>query len=607
MSAATTDNFTEVSAAGNQTTLAAPGKAIGATSIILTSPTGWPTVTGIIVALRRVNASGVYQTGTYTEFEGVLVGSTITLNPTPLYGTDQVYAADGLTQVFQPLSYNAWNKFIATILNQHTQAGAHVGLTNTGGMTNTGGLTTDSLTITGSNVSAGWNALGQTLTYSANNGQKEFVVTAAANLLSTLSVGMKLQITRNTVPPTQCMAFTAASNQYASKTTPAGITFTSAFTVESWIFPLSYAGSMVIGGRLDGAYANGFWIQLTTNGQLEVAYAASSSSTTWSSTQAIPLNQWTHVAAVVSSVASKTLQGIYMNGVSVPTTSLTSAATTLTQSSNLGVGANPTTPGAYFNGYVSEFRIWSVAQTAAAIDNNMAINCIGTESNLVCLIPGAGNFNDLTSNANNLTASGGAIATQTNNPYQPIEYGIITSISYSNPTTTLKVYTGNSNTIPNATLNSAQYSVVSNPYGFNASKRNWRVEVPQQGQVAQTSATSGVWYNIASYQISVPSGDWMLGYECNFHVAPLSGSTGPVSGTLASASAVQTDAEFNSEFEADITSIVGVGGTGSRKKGVSLAAQALYYFNIKHTATTGTTYLRGDNITNKLYAECAYV
>lgn len=131
--ASNTDNFMNVAVAGSQTTLAAPGKSIGAGSINITSASGWPTTTGIIVALRRVDSNGNYVSGTYTEWAGVLAGTTITLNTTPLYGTDQTYAADGLTQVYIPVSASLWNRLVTGLLADHFENGGHGTLHDTNG------------------------------------------------------------------------------------------------------------------------------------------------------------------------------------------------------------------------------------------------------------------------------------------------------------------------------------------------------------------------------------------------------------------------------------------------------------------------------------------
>lgn len=312
-------------------------------------------------------------------------------------------------------------------------------------------------------ATTGWQTLGFPLTYGANNGNKEFTVTTPNNLTGVLSPGMKLNITRSVTPPTQCMAFSSASSQYATKASPSGITFTSAFTCEAWVYLLSNTGTQqAIITRTDSS-TGGFSFIINASGQVRIFYGSSSSFTDFISYQSIPLNRWVHVAAAVTSTSSKTAN-IFINGVLVPSASSLTAATTLSQVGSLQVGAQA--GGTFFNGYISEARIWGVAQTQASIQSNMAVNCVGNETNLVGLWQGSGNFNDSTSNANNLTATNGASATQATNPYNPTEYAIITKLSYSNPTTTIILSTGDMCTIPNQTLNSPQYSVAQQPLGL---------------------------------------------------------------------------------------------------------------------------------------------
>lgn len=328
---------------------------------------------------------------------------------------------------------------------------------------------------TSSSVSTGWQSLPYALTYSANNGNKEFAVTTPYNITGLLSPGMKLNISRSTTPPTQCMAFASASSQYATKSSPSGLSFTSAFTCEAWIYPTSYTGSAaeIISRR--NASVGAWFLRLSTVGQLEGGYGDGSGNfTVANSYQSVPLNQWTHVALVVSSVSSKTF-AFYVNGTLVTGTSSLTAATTLVQSGNLSVGCYGAGTADFFNGYISEARVWSAAQTQTQIQNNMAINCVGNETNLVVLVEGNGNFNDLTSNANNLTATGGAIATQANNPYNAIEYAVVNTVSYSSPNTTITLDAGLNCSIPNQTLNSPQYSTSENPYGLPSGLSDSRV------------------------------------------------------------------------------------------------------------------------------------
>jgi hypothetical protein len=372
------------------------------------------------------------------------------------------------------------------------------------------------------NTAGGWTAMSQTLTYGANNGSKEFTVTASSDLTGFLSPGMKLKLSRGTTPPTQCMAFTSASSQYATKSSPTGISFTSAFTCEAWVYLNSYTGvTQCIVSRTD-ATSSGWIFAVNATGQLFVEYGSSGSFTTLTSYQSIPLNTWVHVAGVITSVASKT-GAIYLNATSIPSSLTLSSATTLTQSGNLSVGAyNTGTANTFFNGYISETRVWSAANSQASIQSNMAISLTGSETNLVALFQGNGNFNDATSNANNLTAQAGAIATQAANPYNATEYTNIRAISYSNPTTTITLYTSDAGTIPNMTLNTPFYSVVKEPYGL-PEVLNSKVlgQVIWCTNVTTTATATGTLFNGSPITLTVPTGGkkLVLKFYCNNVVA----------------------------------------------------------------------------------------
>jgi len=131
MSASTTDNFMQVAPEADITYMTGTGKGLGATSFTINSSSGWPTTTGFIIAVRTVDANGNEVPGTYTEWAATQAAGTVTINATPVYGSDQVYTAGTTTQVYIPVSSVLWNRLINALLNQHNQDGSHGAITNT--------------------------------------------------------------------------------------------------------------------------------------------------------------------------------------------------------------------------------------------------------------------------------------------------------------------------------------------------------------------------------------------------------------------------------------------------------------------------------------------
>ena len=149
--------------ASTVTTLSAPGRALAAASITVGSTTNYPTTTGFIVAIRVVDSNGELVAGTYSEFTATVTsGTTLAISTSPVYGTDQVYAAGSTTQVFIPLSAYAHNRFVDAFTAEHSQLdGVHA-------LTSSSTLTSSKI-ITGLNDTNGNELLKVTATASAIN------------------------------------------------------------------------------------------------------------------------------------------------------------------------------------------------------------------------------------------------------------------------------------------------------------------------------------------------------------------------------------------------------------------------------------------------------
>lgn len=332
---------------------------------------------------------------------------------------------------------------------------------------------------------------GITFIYNANNGNKEFVLTPSDDPTGFLSVGMKIKLTRGTAPPTQSMGFVAASSQYATNASPAGMTDTGTFTYEAWVFLNSY----VIGAAMsrDSAGASGgCGLQFTATGQAQLFWRNASGFSLGQSYQSVPLKRWVHVAVAATNIGAPAVS-IYINGASVTTNMTSSAATTRLQSGPLQVGGSNSST--FFDGFIAEARYWSTAQSQANIQANMGIS-IAAQTNLVAAYPGNGTFADVSGNGNTLTANGGAIATQANNPYNTVEYGIVEKVTSSAVT----VFTGTDYSIPNMTLSAAAYSTERLPFGFPANDDRWKILA--YDIAGTTTATLG--NNLVTAGINVP-------------------------------------------------------------------------------------------------------
>lgn len=369
----------------------------------------------------------------------------------------------------------------------------------------------------------GWEVLPYTLAVSSgyNKGNKEFDLTVAgADLRSSVSEGMRLRVQRGTAAPTQCTNLVAASSQYAAKSSPAGMTFTDDYTIEANIKLNSYGNSAIL-QRLTGALV-GWKFGLNSTGNLQVVSAASNVSYRNRYTyRSVPLGRWVHVAVTVDMSAGSYV--FYIDGEAISAHAVGDAGTPaalIQGATDMIIGRDESTN--YFNGEISDVRLWNVVRTATQIRDNMNQQLVGTETNLIGYWKLNGNFNDSTSNANHMTGSGGAVATTVDNPMHDTEYAIVLNVAYSAPNTTITVFTGTDYLIPNMTLSSPYYSTQRAPYGFPASKDKWIVEFLSLVDLVQTAAAVGAWTNpYSAPMLQVPRGGWKLLFE-----APVQGSSG---------------------------------------------------------------------------------
>jgi hypothetical protein len=130
---------------------------------------------------------------------------------------------------------------------------------------------------------------------------------------------------------------------------------TSDFTVECWIFPTLSGSTQDISGQADSSItttSRSFLLQINGSGNIIAGVWSGSTGYTITSSSAVSFNTWNHIALVRS---SGTLT-LYVNGVSAGTSSVSTASVN-DSSNNLSIGRFGERNTAYYDGYVSNFRL----------------------------------------------------------------------------------------------------------------------------------------------------------------------------------------------------------------------------------------------------------
>ncbi|MEI6341435.1 MAG: autotransporter-associated beta strand repeat-containing protein, partial [Verrucomicrobiota bacterium] len=178
-------------------------------------------------------------------------------------------------------------------------------------------------------------------------------------------------------------AQTAASNNFvsanlngaASYTLPTITSIGGAITVEGWVYPRSHAPWQRIVDIGNGAGNNNVLLaasQSTTGKPIFELYSGGSVILSIVSSNALPLNTWSHVAGVLGSDLSGKL---YINGQLVASGTATALPPSVSRSSGFLAKSN-WSPDALLDGALGEVRIWNVARTQAQIQATMAAGSI---------------------------------------------------------------------------------------------------------------------------------------------------------------------------------------------------------------------------------------
>ncbi len=155
------------------------------------------------------------------------------------------------------------------------------------------------------------------------------------------------------------------NDQYAIATDTAAQNHFNALTVSVWINPAAY------NTNLSTILTKGddFAIYLNSAGNIQWQYLGSQ----LTSSTAIPLNQWTHIALTFKDGE----QYIYINGTSVASASVSGVLTDLDEdiyvAADLNNATNSLYSDRYFQGTIDELRVYRIAQNSSAISTDMDV------------------------------------------------------------------------------------------------------------------------------------------------------------------------------------------------------------------------------------------
>lgn len=451
---------------------------------------------------------------------------------------------------------------------------------------------------------AAWKALGYTPNTITDNGNRSYtMVFNSVDLTSFISPGMRLKGTPTTAKPTQCADLEASSSQYFNDTTVSGMTFTDDFVAGGWIKPESYGNYGII-GRWNGT--NGWALFMNSTGLIQLfgTNGAAGNSSYVLSNHSVVLNRWTHVAAQLDMsafTATTTTSYIMYDGVNVPAVVARAGTnpTALVQAGDLNVGGYNSSN--YFDGKLAQVFVSSAKITQANINliKNQGItssDCSTYSIVSAYSLSGASGLTDInTTNANNLTAQGGALTTNADSPFGlnsfgtpgTSEFGIVISSTFST-NTTLVVQAPEGSTWPTLPTSSAisamYYSTEHAPYGMPIDLEKWALYVIKRSDSNQVPVSSTV-YNLGGVAPTIPIGKWAV--EWSAYVMGRAAAVSNMSVGLSTATNTLSDIEWymTTEFSTS-NNLVTAADTYSGKRNIELAAATTYYLNMQVTGTT---------------------
>lgn len=435
-------------------------------------------------------------------------------------------------------------------------------------------------------------------------GNRSYNITYASTVAAILTPGMRLRFTKTVASPTQCTDLESGSSQYYSRASAGltGITFTDDFVVSAWVKLESYT-SGVIASRYNGT--SGWYMFSGSAGQIALvgANAAAGNFSQVLSYQSIPLGKWVHIAAQLdmsSFTATTTTSYIMIDGVDVPSAVSRGGTnpTALVQAGNLEIGSynGGTLP---FDGKLAQVFVSSAKITQAnvrlLISQGLTAALITTHS-IASAYSFDNSISDLnTTNANNLTANGAAVATNADSPFgldannvpnSSYDWGIVTKVA----TTVATVQVPEGCTIPTSGgITTVDLSIGRSPFGMPIATSRWLVSSILFTDINNGAATADTWYNVGSWKLNIPIGSWSISVSAVMqNTSGASNAKGvklSINTTAASATGLLSSDTGGHHWANAVTEIRGYGVLATSK---DITTATDYYVNIMAVQNAAT-------------------
>lgn len=449
-------------------------------------------------------------------------------------------------------------------------------------------------------------------TVTANGNRSYSLVFDSTDYTGLIQPGTRVRTTRTVAAPTQCTSLNG-STQYYSRASAlvAGMTFTDDFVVSAWVKLTSYTTQRVV-SRWNGT--SGWVLEINSTGQV-LLFGNNGGPGNYSqvvSYQSLPLNKWVHVAAQLdmsSFTATTTTSYIMFDGVDIPAAVGRGGTnpTALVQAGNLEIGsANAAT---FYGGKIAQVAIFNAKVTQATIRGYISQGLAGNETSLISAYSFNNSINDLnTTNANNLTANGSAVATNADSPFggnsfgnisSTLGYGIVQSSTFST-NTTLVVQVPEGCTIPTSGgVTTVSYSALKAPYGMPTAGHKWELLYISKTQVSTgTVASSATITNLPGYSFTTPIGFGELSYSIYCQMTASATTYLGFYGGLSTANNTFSDKELMQCSILISISNAQVDTTLNVRKYISNSSATVYYFNMQGNTNTTVQYANGNTNAN---------